>query len=76
MCVHWDYECVCACCTRQGCISMWEIYRCDLCLGEVEYERREQLRQKRAEIGRCWIKYCLNLLQDTRKLLEVIHTAV
>ena len=55
---------------------MWEIYRCDLCLGEVEYERREQLRQKRAEIGRCWIKYCLNLLQDARKLLEVIHTAV
>ena len=40
--------------------------------GETECERREQLRQKRAEIARCWIKYCLNLLQDTKKLLEVI----
>lgn len=37
---------------------------------ETESERREQLRQKRAEIARCWIKYCLNLLQDARKLLE------
>uniref|UniRef100_A0A671Y6H8 KIF-binding protein n=1 Tax=Sparus aurata TaxID=8175 RepID=A0A671Y6H8_SPAAU len=33
-------------------------------------ERREQLRQKRAEIARCWIKYGLNLLQDAKKLLE------
>lgn len=37
---------------------------------ETESDRREQLRQKRAEIARCWIKYCLNLLQDARKLLE------
>ncbi|XP_029001027.1 KIF-binding protein [Betta splendens] len=37
---------------------------------ETESERREQLRQKRAEIARCWIKYCRNLLQDARKLLE------
>ncbi|KAM7406252.1 hypothetical protein PAMP_000640 [Pampus punctatissimus] len=37
---------------------------------ETESERREQLRQKRAEIARCWIKYCLNLLQDAKKLLE------
>uniref|UniRef100_A0A3B3ZA87 KIF-binding protein n=1 Tax=Periophthalmus magnuspinnatus TaxID=409849 RepID=A0A3B3ZA87_9GOBI len=37
---------------------------------EIESERRETLRQKRAEIARCWIKYCLNLLQDARKLLE------
>ncbi|KAI4894286.1 hypothetical protein NFI96_016309 [Prochilodus magdalenae] len=37
---------------------------------ETEYEKREQLRQKRAEIARCWIKYCLNLLQDAKKLLE------
>ncbi|XP_012710609.2 KIF-binding protein [Fundulus heteroclitus] len=37
---------------------------------ETENERREQLRQKRAEIARCWIKYCLNLLQDAKKLLE------
>ncbi|KAJ8248266.1 hypothetical protein GJAV_G00240170 [Gymnothorax javanicus] len=37
---------------------------------EGEYEKREQLRQKRAEISRCWIKYCLNLLQDAKKLLE------
>ncbi|XP_062320006.1 KIF-binding protein [Osmerus eperlanus] len=37
---------------------------------EAESERREQLRQKRAEIARCWIKYCLNLLQDAKKPLE------
>ncbi|XP_054468650.1 KIF-binding protein [Anoplopoma fimbria] len=37
---------------------------------ETESELREQLRQKRAEIARCWIKYCLNLLQDSKKLLE------
>ncbi|KAL3065333.1 hypothetical protein OYC64_015498 [Pagothenia borchgrevinki] len=37
---------------------------------ETESERREQLRQKRAEIARCWIKYCLNILQDSKKLLE------
>ncbi|KAM3876671.1 KIF-binding protein [Diretmus argenteus] len=37
---------------------------------ETESERRDQLRQKRAEIARCWIKYCLNLLQDAKKLLE------
>ncbi|TNN52634.1 KIF1-binding [Liparis tanakae] len=36
---------------------------------ETEGERREQLRQKRAEIARCWIKYCLNVLQDSKKLL-------
>ncbi|KAM9765712.1 KIF-binding protein [Menidia menidia] len=35
-----------------------------------ERERREHLRQKRAEIARCWIKYCLNLMQDAKKLLE------
>nr|XP_020445659.1 KIF1-binding protein [Monopterus albus] len=37
---------------------------------ETESERREQLRQKQAEIARCWIKYCLNLLQDAKKQLE------
>uniref|UniRef100_A0A669D257 KIF-binding protein n=1 Tax=Oreochromis niloticus TaxID=8128 RepID=A0A669D257_ORENI len=37
---------------------------------ETESERREHLRQKRAEIARCWIKYCLNLLQDAKKQLE------
>ncbi|KAF5900712.1 KIF1-binding protein, partial [Clarias magur] len=37
---------------------------------EAEYDKREQLRQKRSEIARCWIKYCLNLLQDAKKLLE------
>ncbi|XP_076831098.1 KIF-binding protein [Brachyhypopomus gauderio] len=37
---------------------------------ETECEKREQLRQKSAEISRCWIKYCLNLLQDAKKLLE------
>lgn len=37
---------------------------------ETENERREQLRQKRADIARCWIKYCLNLLEDAKKQLE------
>nr|A8WE67.1 RecName: Full=KIF-binding protein; AltName: Full=KIF1-binding protein [Danio rerio]ABW89743.1 kif1-binding protein [Danio rerio] len=37
---------------------------------EAESEKREELLQKRAEIARCWIKYCLNLLQDAKKLLE------
>ncbi|XP_041649821.1 KIF-binding protein [Cheilinus undulatus] len=37
---------------------------------ETERDRREQLRQKRAEIARCWIKYCVNLLQDAKKQLE------
>ncbi|KAG8135286.1 hypothetical protein E2320_008318 [Naja naja] len=31
---------------------------------------QQDLRQKKAEIARCWIKYCLNLLQGARKLLE------
>uniref|UniRef100_A0A8C5AFE9 KIF-binding protein n=1 Tax=Gadus morhua TaxID=8049 RepID=A0A8C5AFE9_GADMO len=31
---------------------------------------RDQLRQKRADIARCWIKYCLNLLLDAKKALE------
>ncbi|XP_078268878.1 KIF-binding protein [Rhinoraja longicauda] len=37
---------------------------------EEERDRCEQLQQKKAEIARCWIKYCRNLLQDSRKLLE------
>ncbi|KAJ3593435.1 hypothetical protein NHX12_005770 [Muraenolepis orangiensis] len=37
---------------------------------EGERDRRDVLRQKRADIARCWIKYCLNLLQDAKKLLE------
>ncbi|XP_072334824.1 KIF-binding protein isoform X2 [Scyliorhinus torazame] len=37
---------------------------------EEERDRCDQLQQKKAEIARCWIKYCLNLLQDSRKLLE------
>ncbi|TRY90524.1 hypothetical protein DNTS_002653 [Danionella cerebrum] len=37
---------------------------------EPECEKREELLQKRADIARCWIKYCLNLLQDAKKLLE------
>ncbi|XP_056463854.1 KIF-binding protein-like [Gadus chalcogrammus] len=37
---------------------------------EREQERRDQLRQKRADIARCWIKYCLNLLLDAKKALE------
>uniref|UniRef100_A0A8C7YM87 KIF-binding protein n=1 Tax=Oryzias sinensis TaxID=183150 RepID=A0A8C7YM87_9TELE len=37
---------------------------------EAERDRREQLKQKRSEIARCWIKYCLNLLRDAKKLLE------
>ncbi|XP_069609507.1 KIF-binding protein isoform X1 [Ranitomeya imitator] len=37
---------------------------------ESEQERLDHLRQKKAEIARCWIKYCLNLLADARKQLE------
>ncbi|XP_043911708.1 KIF-binding protein [Protopterus annectens] len=37
---------------------------------EVEREKREKLCQRKAEIARCWIKYCINLLQDARNLLE------
>ncbi|XP_072280446.1 KIF-binding protein [Pyxicephalus adspersus] len=37
---------------------------------EAEQERLDQLRQKKAEIARCWVKYCINLLQDARKKLE------
>ncbi|KAE8590896.1 hypothetical protein XENTR_v10018245 [Xenopus tropicalis] len=37
---------------------------------EAEQERLDLLRQKKAEIARCWVKYCLNLLQDARKKLE------
>lgn len=37
---------------------------------EAEQERLDQLRQKRAQIARCWVKYCINLLQDARKKLE------
>ncbi|XP_039552183.1 KIF-binding protein isoform X2 [Passer montanus] len=31
---------------------------------------QQDLPQRKAEIARCWIKYCLNLLQSARKLLE------
>uniref|UniRef100_A0A4W5RHW4 KIF-binding protein n=1 Tax=Hucho hucho TaxID=62062 RepID=A0A4W5RHW4_9TELE len=41
---------------------------------ENEAEKRDQLRQKRDEIARCWIKYCLNLLQDAKKLLKADNT--
>ncbi|XP_056386287.1 KIF-binding protein isoform X2 [Hyla sarda] len=37
---------------------------------EAEQERLDGLRQKKAEIARCWVKYCLNLLADARKKLE------
>ncbi|XP_061522788.1 KIF-binding protein [Phycodurus eques] len=37
---------------------------------DTERERRDQLRQKRAEIARCWIKYCLIILDDAKKALE------
>ncbi|XP_034044412.1 KIF-binding protein isoform X1 [Thalassophryne amazonica] len=37
---------------------------------EIESEHRDKLKQKRAEIARCWIKYCLNLLEDAKKLLQ------
>ncbi|CAH2322022.1 KIF1-binding [Pelobates cultripes] len=37
---------------------------------ESEQDRIEFLGQKKAEIARCWVKYCLNLLQDSRKSLE------
>ncbi|XP_028916466.1 KIF-binding protein [Ornithorhynchus anatinus] len=31
---------------------------------------QQDLHQRKAEIARCWIKYCLNLLQNARKSLE------
>ncbi|XP_073541721.1 KIF-binding protein [Phyllobates terribilis] len=37
---------------------------------ESEQERLDHLRQNKAEIARCWVKYCLNLLADARKKLE------
>ncbi|KAM3913302.1 KIF-binding protein [Leptodactylus fuscus] len=37
---------------------------------EAEQERLDHLRQKKSEIARCWVKYCLNLLADSRKKLE------
>nr|XP_020663617.1 KIF1-binding protein [Pogona vitticeps] len=36
---------------------------------EMEQDQQD-LRQRKAEIARCWVKYCLNLLQGTRKMLE------
>ncbi|XP_038600090.1 KIF-binding protein [Tachyglossus aculeatus] len=33
-------------------------------------EDQQNLCQRKAEIARCWIKYCLNLLQSARKSLE------
>ncbi|XP_053547846.1 KIF-binding protein isoform X2 [Bombina bombina] len=37
---------------------------------EAELERFDTLGQKKAEIARCWVKYCFNLMQDARKKLE------
>uniref|UniRef100_A0A8C5Q995 KIF-binding protein n=1 Tax=Leptobrachium leishanense TaxID=445787 RepID=A0A8C5Q995_9ANUR len=37
---------------------------------ETEQDRIEFLGQKKAEIARCWIKYCLSLMEDVRKKLE------
>ncbi|XP_032651116.1 KIF-binding protein [Chelonoidis abingdonii] len=36
---------------------------------ETEQDQQD-LRQRKAEIARCWIKYCLTLLQSARKSLE------
>ncbi|XP_003969525.1 KIF-binding protein [Takifugu rubripes] len=37
---------------------------------EAASEQREKNRMQSAHISRCWIKYCLNLLEDAKKLLE------
>ncbi|XP_040292072.1 KIF-binding protein isoform X2 [Bufo bufo] len=37
---------------------------------EAEQERLDHLRQKKSEIARCWVKYCLCLVEDARKKLE------
>ncbi|XP_075072574.1 KIF-binding protein-like [Mixophyes fleayi] len=37
---------------------------------ETEQERLERITQKKAAIARCWVNYCLRLLQDARKKLE------
>lgn len=77
--LQYVYKCVymCLCVykielfVRGNCRSVFPMF-----VGEVEYERREQLRQKRAGIARCWIKYCLNLMQDAKKLLEVQYSHI
>lgn len=57
-----------------SCWSAW-LHLIFLCvyvhsIDEMEQDQQD-LRQRKAEIARCWIKYCLNLLQSARKLLEV-----
>lgn len=49
-----------------------------ICLrsGEAASEQREKNRMQSAHISRCWIKYCLNLLEDAKKLLEVPRMAL
>lgn len=49
-----------------------------ICLhsGEAASEQREKNRMQSAHISRCWIKYCLNLLEDAKKLLEVPQMAL
>ncbi|XP_034631886.1 KIF-binding protein isoform X1 [Trachemys scripta elegans] len=43
----------------------------NMCFLSDETEQDQQdLRQRKAEIARCWIKYCLTLLQSARKSLE------
>lgn len=44
--------------------------------GEAASEQREKNRMQSAHISRCWIKYCLNLLEDAKKLLEVPRMAL
>ncbi|KAM4896870.1 KIF-binding protein isoform 2-T2 [Sylvia borin] len=38
--------------------------------GDEREPDQQDLQERKAEIARCWIKYCLNLLQSARKLLE------
>ncbi|XP_069466714.1 KIF-binding protein isoform X2 [Ambystoma mexicanum] len=37
---------------------------------DEKQERLDLIGRRKAEIARCWIKYCLNLLQDATKKLE------
>jgi hypothetical protein len=38
--------------------------------GELERERKEKLPKTKADIARCWAKYCLNLIRDGKEKQE------
>lgn len=38
--------------------------------GEFERQRKEKMPKTRADIARCWAKYCLNLIKEGKERLE------